>query len=203
MSVVPGEGALQLDCTVLLLLHAVVAPPCYTPQHCMWGLVSQTLSELRCQLHPTSPQCKADLPSSCFADKCSVPAQMAVSALDFYHQWTGVAQPLPKFDLVAVPGKGGLSGGKGVLLMIEACCHCPCWASSESPASCPQICFQLGSRATGLWPQIAQHVRWPALLTRLRQATAPAHSGCWTISRRLGFRVQSGGHSGQACCAAA
>ena len=38
--------------------------------------------------------------------KTAVMMQMAVKALDFYHRWTGVAQPLPKFDLVAVPGKG-------------------------------------------------------------------------------------------------
>ena len=46
------------------------------------------------------------IPSSTGSCKTTVMVQMAVNALDFYHRWTGVAQPLPKFDLVAVPGKG-------------------------------------------------------------------------------------------------
>ena len=38
---------------------------------------------------------------------------------DFYEAWTGVAQPLTKFDLVAVPGKTGAMENWGLLLFDE------------------------------------------------------------------------------------
>ena len=45
--------------------------------------------------------------------------QIAAKALDFYHDWTGIAQPLNKFDLAAVPGKGGAMENWGLLLFDE------------------------------------------------------------------------------------
>ena len=45
--------------------------------------------------------------------------QAAVGALDFYEGWTAVKQPLPKFDLVAVPGKLGAMENWGLLLFDE------------------------------------------------------------------------------------
>jgi len=46
-------------------------------------------------------------------------AQAAAGAIDFYEAWTGVKQPLPKFDLVAVPGKTGAMENWGLLLFDE------------------------------------------------------------------------------------
>ncbi len=45
--------------------------------------------------------------------------QFAVDALEFYTAWTGVHQPLSKFDLVAVPGKSGAMENWGLLLFDE------------------------------------------------------------------------------------
>lgn len=45
--------------------------------------------------------------------------QAAVGALNFYEGWTAVSQPLPKFDLVAVPGKLGAMENWGLLLFDE------------------------------------------------------------------------------------
>ena len=42
-----------------------------------------------------------------------------MGALDFYEAWTGVQQPLSKFDLVAVPGKTGAMENWGLLLFDE------------------------------------------------------------------------------------
>jgi len=42
-----------------------------------------------------------------------------VGAIDFYEAWTGVPQPLPKFDLLAVPGKTGAMENWGLLLFDE------------------------------------------------------------------------------------
>ncbi|KAK9823867.1 hypothetical protein WJX72_006025 [[Myrmecia] bisecta] len=47
------------------------------------------------------------------------PLQIATRALDFFANWTGVAQPLLKFDLVAVPGKMGAMENWGLLLFDE------------------------------------------------------------------------------------
>ncbi|KAK9811131.1 hypothetical protein WJX73_005144 [Symbiochloris irregularis] len=47
-------------------------------------------------------------------------AQLAATgALSFYETWTGVQQPLSKFDLVAVPGKGGAMENWGLLLFDD------------------------------------------------------------------------------------
>jgi len=45
--------------------------------------------------------------------------QLSADALDFYTNWTGVPQPLKKFDLVGVPGKGGAMENWGLLLFDE------------------------------------------------------------------------------------
>ena len=45
--------------------------------------------------------------------------QFATGALAFYTEWTGVTQPLRKFDLVAVPGKGGAMENWGLLQFDE------------------------------------------------------------------------------------
>lgn len=45
--------------------------------------------------------------------------QIAAEALDFYAAWTGITQTLPKFDLAAVPGRGGAMENWGLLLFDE------------------------------------------------------------------------------------
>ena len=45
--------------------------------------------------------------------------QLSAGALNFYTEWTGIIQPLEKFDLVAVPGKGGAMENWGLLLFDE------------------------------------------------------------------------------------
>ena len=47
------------------------------------------------------------------------PLQLAAKALEFYTTWTGIQQPLQKFDLVAVPGKQGAMENWGLLLFDE------------------------------------------------------------------------------------
>lgn len=55
----------------------------------------------------------------------AVPLQLAVAALDHYTRYTRVAQPLVKFDLVAVPGKSGAMENWGLLLFdVERYCCC-------------------------------------------------------------------------------
>ena len=48
-----------------------------------------------------------------------LPVQVAIGALEFYTNWTGVQQPLTKFDYVAVPGKGGAMENWGLLQFDE------------------------------------------------------------------------------------
>lgn len=45
--------------------------------------------------------------------------QIATAALAFYTEYTGIAQPLKKFDLVAIPGKSGAMENWGLLLFDE------------------------------------------------------------------------------------
>jgi aminopeptidase N len=48
-----------------------------------------------------------------------VVVQAAARALDFYHSWTLVAQPLKTFNLVAVPGKTGAMENWGLLMFDQ------------------------------------------------------------------------------------
>ena len=48
-----------------------------------------------------------------------LPWQVATGSLDFYTNWTGVHQPLTKFDYVAVPGKAGAMENWGLLQFDE------------------------------------------------------------------------------------
>lgn len=52
-------------------------------------------------------------------EAAAVPLQLAVAAFNHYARYTRVSQPLRKFDLVAVPGKGGAMENWG-LLMFDA-----------------------------------------------------------------------------------
>eukprot|EP01025_Chloroclados_australasicus_P065595 TRINITY_DN8936_c0_g1_i3.p1 TRINITY_DN8936_c0_g1~~TRINITY_DN8936_c0_g1_i3.p1 ORF type:complete len:1062 (-),score=95.45 TRINITY_DN8936_c0_g1_i3:302-3487(-) len=48
-----------------------------------------------------------------------VPLQFAISALEFYEEWTQFEQPLQKFDLIAVPGKQFSMENWGLLMYDE------------------------------------------------------------------------------------
>lgn len=69
-------------------------------------------------------------PGAAWREAAAVPLQLAVGALDHYEQLTNISQPLPKFDLVAVPGKTGAVENWG-LVMFDAAR----WASS-TPTQC-------------------------------------------------------------------
>lgn len=49
----------------------------------------------------------------------AVPLRLAVAALDHYKAFTNISQPLPKFDLVAVPGRTSAVENWG-LVMFDA-----------------------------------------------------------------------------------
>lgn len=53
-------------------------------------------------------------------DQLHIPLEVAVNAFDYHESYTGVKQPLGKFDLVAVPGKGGAMENWGLLMFDEA-----------------------------------------------------------------------------------
>ena len=50
---------------------------------------------------------------------CRLVVQAAIGAINFYEGWTAFQLPLPKFDLVAVPGKTGAMENWGLLLFDE------------------------------------------------------------------------------------
>ena len=98
---------------------------------------------------------------------------MAAAALDFYHQWTGVAQPLTKFDLVAVPGKGSP-------LQPSRCCQMSQTQALECVPRCP---------TTGNWAQQSTGRVGPVQLLLARsaacffEADAPEVSGTLLAQR--------------------
>ena len=59
------------------------------------------------------------MPCSAFGKLISVAMQAAVEGTNFYEGYTGVALPLQKLDLMAVPGKGGAVENWGLLQMDE------------------------------------------------------------------------------------
>ena len=52
-------------------------------------------------------------------DTLNVALDSAVKAIEYYQSWTNFTLPLPKFDLVAVPGRGGAMENWGLLLFDE------------------------------------------------------------------------------------
>ena len=59
------------------------------------------------------------VPCCAFDKPMSVALQAAVEGTNFYEGYTGVALPLQKLDLMAVPGKGGAVENWGLLQMDE------------------------------------------------------------------------------------
>ena len=58
-------------------------------------------------------------------EQLALPLAVAVGALDYYANYSATPQPLTKFDLVAVPGKGGAMENWGLLMFDETRCAAP------------------------------------------------------------------------------
>eukprot|EP00878_Enallax_costatus_P015911 GHUV01016679.1.p1 GENE.GHUV01016679.1~~GHUV01016679.1.p1 ORF type:complete len:620 (+),score=228.40 GHUV01016679.1:769-2628(+) len=104
----------------------------------------------------------------------AVPLQLAVAALEHYTRYTGVMQPLRKFDLVAVPGKPGAMENWGLLLFDTErllYTHSGAWALLRCATV---ICHEVGHQWFG---NLVTAASWSDLLVNEGLASL-AEYGC-------------------------